>query len=82
MGRLFNIINGWANFITKPDAVYEVAEARAKICAKCPYAVKKELLTFVKGEFKEIAGEACEKCSCPLPAKVWSINEKCPLEKW
>jgi len=80
--KINNILNGWHNLLIKDKVVEKVAEARAEICVKCPFAVHKTLLIFVKDDFKEIEGMACQRCSCPLSAKLRSVNEKCPEGLW
>lgn len=82
LGKINNILNGWHNLLIKDEVVEKVAEARAEICVKCPFAVHKTLLIFVKDDFKEIEGMACERCNCPLSAKLRSVNEKCPEDLW
>jgi ribosomal protein L37E len=76
------IFNGWYNLLTKDKVAEKVAEERAQICARCPFAVEKTLLIFVKDDLEEIEGMACERCGCPLSAKLRSINEKCPENLW
>lgn len=81
MIQISKILNGWANFITKPEVVEEKAKERAAICAACPYAKQGKLLTFVKDTLSEVQGAYCEKCGCPLSAKVRSVDI-CPIGKW
>lgn len=75
------ILTGWKNFIDKSEVVEEKAKERAAICAACPYAKQGKLLTFVKDTLKEVQGAYCEKCGCPLSAKIRSIDI-CPIDKW
>lgn len=76
-----SILTGWKNFIDKSEVVEEIARERAAICAVCPYAKQGKLLTFVKDSLKEIEGAYCDKCKCPLSAKVRS-KDICPMSKW
>jgi predicted PP-loop superfamily ATPase len=76
------ILNGWKNYIDKSEVVEKVAEQRAEICGRCPFAEEKLLLIFVKDNFKEVEGMACNRCECPLSMKIRSINEKCPENLW
>ena len=61
MSKLKSIINGWANLAI--DGNKEIAEKRAKICAKCDFNI----------------ANICSKCICPLPAKTRSKYESCEL---
>jgi predicted PP-loop superfamily ATPase len=76
------ILNGWKNYIDKSEVVEKVAEQRAEICGRCPFAVEKKILIFVKDDFKEVEGMACNRCDCPLSMKIRSINESCPEKLW
>ena len=78
---LKNILSGWKNFIDKSDVTEALAVQRGLKCLDCKYK-KKSTLMFFKDELKEIEGYICNKCSCPLSAKIRSNNEKCPLNKW
>ncbi|GGB84013.1 hypothetical protein GCM10007424_25020 [Flavobacterium suaedae] len=76
-----NILYGWKNYLDKNEVTEAVAKQRATICAACPHAKKGMLLTFVKDELKEVEGYYCNKCGCPLSAKIRS-NDICPEKKW
>ena len=76
------ILTGWSNFINKSDVVDEVAKERAKICSKCEYCVKSKLLSVIGDDIKMIEGYKCNKCSCPISAKIRQSIEPCPLGKW
>ena len=76
------ILNGWKNYAIKSEVVEKVAEERAEICGRCPFAQEKLLLIFVKDDFKEVEGMACTRCDCPLSMKIRSINENCPEKLW
>jgi hypothetical protein len=80
--HLDNILNGWKNYFDKNEVTEKIAEQRAEICGRCPFAINKKLLIFVKDDLKEIEGMACERCSCPLSAKIRSKNETCPEKLW
>lgn len=77
-----NILKGWENFTTKSEVTEELAKKRATECSKCSFLKKGILLAFIKDKLKEVEGTYCDKCKCPLSAKVRSENEKCPLKKW
>jgi hypothetical protein len=66
MSKLNNIIEGWKNVIFPNKEVEKIAYERAIICANCD---KNKL-------------NICSECGCPLVAKLRSINEKCPINKW
>lgn len=82
MAQVSNILNGWKNYFIEDEVVEKIAEQRAELCARCPFAVNKKMLIFVKDDFKEIEGMACERCNCPLSAKIRSKNENCPEKLW
>jgi len=76
-----NILNGWKNFMDKSEVVERVAVERAKQCTGCEHA-KKSMLSFFKDSLKEVEGYKCNKCQCPLSAKIRSVNETCPIGLW
>lgn len=78
---MYNILQGWQNFIDKSEVVEQVAEQRAKICSVCPEMKHGILTAFIKDKLTDIEGHYCNKCKCPLSAKIRS-NDKCPLNKW
>jgi len=82
LGKIANILEGWSNLLSKDATTERVAEARAEICGRCPFAVEKKILIFVKDDFKEIEGMACERCNCPLSAKIRATKETCPENLW
>jgi hypothetical protein len=67
MGKLQEIIEGWANVIVKDAVVETEALRRAKICASCVHASNHI---------------TCKLCGCPLIAKTRSPKSKCPDNKW
>ncbi len=76
--QISNIVNGWSNYLKDKT----INENRLSQCINCEFAIDKNYLIFVKDDFKEIEGKVCNKCDCPLSAKLRSDNEKCPLNKW
>lgn len=76
--QISNIINGWGNYFND----IEIPKNKLSECMICEFAITKKYLTFVKDSFKEIEGKVCDKCKCPLSAKLRSENEKCPIDKW
>lgn len=80
--KIKNILQGWANFISKSEVTEELAFLRAEKCSVCPNAKQGKLLAFLNDDLKEIQGAYCDLCKCPLSAKVRSINEKCDLNEW
>lgn len=83
MGKISNIMGGWKNVVFKDPEVEKLAKERAKICDTCDYAsedndsffdLEKDKLVTYKGY--------CKKCLCPFKAKLRSVNEKCPINKW
>lgn len=65
-GKLKSIYDGWKHLIWKDAETEKVANERALICAHC----------------KRNKHEFCKECGCYLPAKIRSIDEKCPIAKW
>lgn len=82
MINVINILKGWQNFIDKSEVSEEVAKNRAAKCSVCPFAKHSKLLAFINDDLKEIEGFKCSKCSCPLSAKLRSLNETCPDGRW
>jgi hypothetical protein len=80
--KIENILSGWENFISKNEVTEELARERATHCAGCPNLKRGMLLAFIKDDLKEIEGHYCKICKCPLSAKLRSINEECPIQKW
>ena len=77
-----NILNGWQNFISKSEVTETLAGQRALSCVSCVELKKGGLLSFINDELKEVQGHYCNICKCPLSAKLRSLNEACPLNKW
>ena len=75
------IITAWGNYITNNQAANIKASQRAEICINCVYRVKNSLLSPIRDEIKSIEGYECNKCGCPLSAKLRS-NGNCPLNSW
>lgn len=75
------ILSGWKNFINKSEVTESLAKQRAQVCSACPNARQGKVLAFIKDTLTEIKGAYCQKCGCPLSAKVRS-NDICPIHKW
>lgn len=81
MGQIFNIIQGWKNYL-KNETNANVLKKSA-ICEKCPEAIIGTYEKFMPDEsLKEIQGLKCNQCKCPLSTKLRSKKETCPLGKW
>lgn len=81
---LSNIIAGWANLAFPSERVEKIAMQRAEICAKCPFAVMMNgthTIT-VDGKSTNVRGMKCDKCGCPLSAKIRALEDRCPIGKW
>ena len=76
--KVKNIIEGWSNYLNNT----EINQDRLSHCIACEFAVHKKYLAFIKDDFKEVEGKVCDKCDCPLSAKLRSDNEKCPIHLW
>lgn len=77
------IYEGYKNIIILSPTVEKIAMDRAKICAGCPHAIKKEWPQLILGQDRitTITGLACEFCGCPISAMVRSIDKKCGDQK-
>ena len=80
--QIFNILNGWRNFMDKSEVTEQIALQRARKCVNCPHNKKGVLTAFIKDSIKEVEGNYCDLCKCPLSAKIRSINEKCDDNQW
>lgn len=86
MGRIDEISEGWVNKVKQlagiaDPAVEKLAEARLKICEKCP--VRTGIVCDPKKKLKHVrTGEIVGGCGCMLTAKVRSVNSQCPIGKW
>lgn len=81
MAQISNIIKGWKAYLKKETT--PLAIARAEICKGCEYAVIGSFEKFMPDDsLKIVQGLKCDKCKCPLSAKLRSQDEKCPLGKW
>jgi len=79
--KISQILSGWKNFLSKTEVSETLAKQRAALCAACPHARQGRLLAFIKDSLTEVEGAYCNKCKCPLSAKVRS-NDVCPINKW
>lgn len=82
MSKIKNIISGWEKFIFKSEVTENMAIERAEFCAICPHNKHGKLSAFINDEIQQVKGNYCDICTCPLSAKIRSINEKCPINKW
>ena len=77
--QVFNIIQGWTNFVLKHKT--KDARRKAEICFDCENRTYGKFESIVNDEIKEIQGFYCKECTCPLSAKLRS-DSKCPLKKF
>jgi hypothetical protein len=80
--QLYNIINGWKNYITKDKDIELLANERVVNCVSCEYKKESKVFGWVKDEVTEINATVCSLCDCPIAMKIRSKNEKCPKGKW
>jgi hypothetical protein len=71
MSQISEILNGWGNLAKHAigildDDTKSISENRLEICNSC--------------EFRQ--NNICGECGCFLPAKVLSMDSKCPKDKW
>jgi hypothetical protein len=64
--KISSIIEGWKNLLFRSNETNEVIISRSKICYNCDKNISK----------------FCKLCGCFIPAKINSLQEKCPLNKW
>jgi hypothetical protein len=82
VGKLQNIIEGWANYYFPNKQIEAVALNRAAICAHCPNAGKSTFFEIIDNRPEQIQGMVCKICTCPLSKKTRSPNETCPESRW
>jgi len=82
VSKLANIIDGWKNYLFENKDVEDLANERAHFCAKCPFAVEGLVTDLIDDDIVDIKGMVCDKCHCPLSAKLRSVEESCPIGKW
>lgn len=87
--QLSNMFDGWKNLITGNSKALKLAKKRVSNCLTCTDEDGKDnmihgpYLKFIADKpLKEVQGFKCKECGCPLAAKLRSVNEKCPLNKW
>ena len=64
--KITRIIEGWRNLLFRMNESNEIIINRSKICFSCENCI----------------GKICSNCGCFIPAKINSIEEKCPINKW
>jgi hypothetical protein len=52
----------------KIGASQQAVVDRLATCNECPRLIK--------------ALQVCKECGCFMPAKVWIMGQRCPLDKW
>jgi len=80
-----DIVDGFSYLVVKNSEVEKIAKVRAQICARCPFAeylTNKPSNIAVNGKQYSIKGMRCSVCGCALAAKVRSMNDQCPRERW
>lgn len=80
MGKLKEIYDGWSGYIKNkfdmmPEKDRKNAEKRLSSCLDCPLRTRNRCDS--KKVFNNIKG-----CGCYIHAKAFSINSKCPLNKF
>lgn len=68
------MLKEWISVLKGKKATFE-EKRRAEICVKCPDSEHANFLDYVKGDIKEVKGLYCNKCKCPLVAKL-KTNDK------
>ena len=71
------IVKAWLN-VFKGITTYE-DKRRANICKGCKHAKYTSYIDFIDDDLKDVKGFICNKCKCPLIAKIRS-TDKC--NKW
>lgn len=81
--RIYDVINGWTNYLVDDPTSNETALKRWESCAHCEMRKFGKVLAVLKDySINEVTGNYCKECGCPLVAKLRSKTNKCPLNKW
>lgn len=81
MSKLINILEGWGRYITGQIPQYAID--RAKVCGTCDHIQESTFEMILKDNtLKEVEGQVCGVCSCPIITKVRARHSECPLNKW
>lgn len=80
--KLQSILTGWVNLIFDNEDVRLMAIERAKHCAECDNAQDGWVPELINDKIEDVKGMVCDKCNCPLSAKIRSPYEKCPIDLW
>lgn len=84
--KVKNVLDGWYHVLFKDEKVEQLAKQRAEICYNCKHKKFTNVTVFMNNDFHSIQDFVCNVCSktfkCPLVAKIRSVNETCPKEKW
>ena len=85
MSKVFDIINGWANYLTKDKKALELAKTRLAHCVECTDDNGHPNLIdgwYLDDELEDAKGKKCKVCTCPASTITRSKDYKCPLGKW
>lgn len=74
------MLRAWYNVIVKDPKVESLAKKRLAVCAECPHAKEKDVLSYAFGKEVKEHTMICSICNCPLIAKA--RGGKCPKKKW
>lgn len=81
---MIGFIQGWFNYLSRNNKSEVMAKNRAEHCSTCKF--KSPIIDgddFIRDKnIPSISGMYCMKCLCPLPAKLRSQSESCPIGKW
>lgn len=78
LSTFLGIKEGWKNVLKKRMNDEDVR--RAKICAGCEHSKKSSFVFEVGDKLKEVDGQICNECKCPLISKI--RQDKIICEKW
>lgn len=74
------IYEGWGNYLFPVPRIEALAKERALKCSECPHAnlngVVKKMMP--DNTLSEVQGLVCNKCGCPLSAKLRQALQECP----
>ena len=76
------VVSGWKNYLQRTDVSDSVAMFRATICSGCEHMKHGAVLAWIADDLKEIQGNYCDLCKCPLSAKIRQSVDKCKINKW
>lgn len=76
------IIKGIKNFVFENKEVDKLAKRRALVCNFCEHKKKMKYEIIKDNRIKNISGDCCGLCKCPLSTLLRQNEKGCELGKW